>query len=69
MQIIVPETRYHMFFFVWNIEKKMDNDRNNYLKYLSFEICIRYCFEFASIGNDGDHVYFLVGDEPKYYPQ
>ncbi len=29
---------------------------------------MRYCSEFASIGNDSDHVYLLVGDEPKYYP-
>jgi hypothetical protein len=33
------------------------------LKYIYFEIDIRYYFKFDSIGNNNDQVHFLVGAE------
>ncbi len=48
--------------------KKLDNDKNNYLKSIYFEIFIRYYSEFDSVGNHRDHIYLLFGVEPKYYP-
>jgi putative transposase len=36
------------------------------LKEICAEIGKRYCFEFDTIGTDGDHVHIFVGSEPKY---
>ena len=39
------------------------------LKEICAEIGKRYCFEFDTIGTDGDHVHIFVGSEkPKYSP-
>lgn len=52
------------------ISKKilLDTEIISFLKTICFEIDERYCFEFDSIGTDGDHVHLFVGAEPKYSP-
>jgi putative transposase len=38
------------------------------LKEICAEIGKRYCFEFDTIGTDGDHVHISIVSEPKYSP-
>ena len=56
--------------FVHQVRKKMllPNNRIQRLKEICSGISTRYCFEFDSIGTDGDHVHIFIGSEPKYAP-
>ena len=54
----------HCLFYEYILKFLPNNYIINYLKYIYFEIDIRYYFEFDSIGNNGDQVHLLVGAEP-----
>src|SRR5450759_2967079 len=61
--------RYHMVFCVkYRKNFLLDTEIIIFLKNVCFEIGERYCFEFDTIGADGDHVHLFVGAEPKYSP-
>jgi putative transposase len=42
-----------------------DNDINNYLKCICFEVGQRHCFEFEVISTYVDHISSFVGAKPK----
>ena len=65
----VYKIRYHIVLSVKYRKKLLlDEDRINVFKNLCSEIGKRYCFEFDTLGCDGDHVHLFVGASPKYAP-
>lgn len=65
----VYKIRYHMVMCLKYRKKLMyPKDRIQFLKNILLEIKERYCFEFETIGTDGDHVHIFVGAAPKYAP-
>jgi putative transposase len=56
--------------FCIKYRKKMllANNRILHLKEICSDISKRYCFEFETIGTDGDHVHIFMGSAPKYAP-
>lgn len=56
--------------FCMKYRKKLllDTEIISFLKTICFGIGERYCFEFDTIGTDGDHIHLFVVAEPKYSP-